>query len=69
MHSVLLTLQEYADNSSTITVSAGQTQKYTAGLKKIYKPSVSDLLLAGGAIVLIALIALVVIFRNDRKSR
>jgi PKD repeat protein len=69
MHSVLLTMQEYADNSSAITVSAGQTQKYTAGLKKVYKPSASDLLLAGGAMVLIALIAIVVIVRNDRKSR
>ncbi len=68
MHTILLTLQEYTDNSTTITITAGQTRKYTAGLQKIYKPSASDLLLAGGAIVLIALIALVVMFRNDRKS-
>jgi hypothetical protein len=52
-----------------ITVTAGQTQKYTAGLQKVYKPSASDLLLAGGAIVLIALIALVVMFRSDRKPK
>jgi PKD repeat protein len=69
MHTVLLTLQDYTDNSTTITITSGQALKYTAGLKKVYKPSASDLLLAGGAIVLIALIALVVIFRNDRKSR
>jgi hypothetical protein len=61
-------MQEYTDNSTTIIITAGQTQKYTTGLQKIYKPSASDLLLAGGAMVLIALIALVVMFRNDRKS-
>ena len=69
MHTVLLTMQEFTDNSTTITVTAGQTLKYTAGLQKVYKPSVSDLMLAGGAMVLIALIALIVMFRKDRKSR
>jgi PKD repeat protein len=68
LHTILLTMQEYTDNSTTIIITAGQTQKYTTGLQKIYKPSASDLLLAGGAMVLIALIALVVMFRNDRKS-
>jgi PKD repeat protein len=68
MHSILVTLQDYADNSTTITVTAGQTRKYTTALQKEYKPSVSDLMLAGGAIVLIALIALAVMFRQDRKS-
>ena len=69
MHSVLLTLPEYMDNTTSVSVTAGQTQKYTAGLQKVYKPSVSDLLLAGGAIVLIALIALAVMFRSDNQSR
>jgi PKD repeat protein len=69
MHTVLLTLQDYTDNSTTIPVTAGQTQKYTAGLQKVYKPSVSDVLLAGGAMVLIALVAGVVMFRKDRKSK
>jgi DNA-binding beta-propeller fold protein YncE len=69
MHTILLTLKDYTDNSTSITVIAGQTQKYTAGLQKVYKPSASDLLLAGGAMVLIALIALVAMFRSDRKSK
>jgi PKD repeat protein len=69
MHTVLLTLQDYSDNTTTITVTAGQTRKYTAGLQKVYKPSASDLLIAGGAIVLIALVAGVVMFRKDRKSK
>jgi hypothetical protein len=69
MHTVLMTLQDYSDNSTTITITAGQTRKYTAGLQKVYKPSASDVLLAGGAMVLIAIIALVVMFRSDRKSK
>ena len=69
MHTVLLTLQDYSDNSTTIAITAGQTRKYTAGLHKVYKPSASDLLLAGGAMVLIALVAAVVMFRKDRKSK
>jgi hypothetical protein len=68
-HTVLLTLQDYSDNSTTITVTAGQTRKYSAGLQKVYKPSASDLLLAGGVVVLIALVALVVMVRVDRKSK
>jgi type IV secretory pathway VirB6-like protein len=67
-HTILVTLKDYADNSTTITVTAGQTRKYFAALQKMYKPSVSDLMLAGGAMVLIGIIALVVMFRHDRKS-
>jgi PKD repeat protein len=68
-HTVLLTLQEYADTTTNISVTAGQTQKYTSGLQKVYKPSAIDLLLAAGAIVLIAVIALVVMFRKAPKTR
>ena len=32
MHTILLTMQEYTDNSTTITITAGQTQKYTSGI-------------------------------------
>jgi len=35
----------------------------------VYKPSAIDLLLAAGAIVMIALIALVVMFRKDPKTK
>ncbi len=47
-HTVLLTLKEYADNKTNLSITAGQTQKYSAELKKVYKPSTIDLLLAGG---------------------
>jgi PKD repeat protein len=68
-HAVLLTLQEYADTSSNISITAGQTQKYSTGLQMVYKPSAIDLLLAGGTIVIIAAIALAVMFRKDKKTR
>ena len=69
MHTVSLTLQEYANTTTNISVTAGQTQKYSTGLQKVYKPSAIDLLLAAGAIVLIAVIALVVMFRKAPKTR
>jgi len=68
-HTVLLTLNEYANATTNISITAGQTQKYSAELKKVYKPSAIDLLLAAGAIVMIAVIALVVMFRKDPKTR
>ncbi len=68
-HAVLLTLKEYANTTTNISITAGQTQKYSAELKKVYKPSAIDLLLAAGAIVMIAVIALVVMFRKDPKTK
>jgi hypothetical protein len=68
-HTVLLTLQEYAENTTNISIINGQTQKYTTGLHKVYKPSAIDLLLAAGAIVMIAVIALAVMFRKDPRAK
>jgi len=68
-HTVLLTLQEYVNTSSNISVTAGQTQKYSRDLQKVFKPSAIDLLLATGAIVMIGVIAVVVMFRKDPKTR
>ena len=68
-HMVLLTLQDYADNKTNISITAGLTQKYTTALQKVYKPSVTDLLLAAGVIVMIAVIALAVMFRKDPKMK
>jgi len=67
-HTVLLTLEEYANTSTNISVTTGQTQKYSTALQKANKPSAIDLLLAAGAIVMIAVIALVVMFRKDKKT-
>jgi PKD repeat protein len=68
-HTVLVTLKEYTDNTTNISVTVGQTQKYTTGLQKVFRPSAIDLLLAAGAIVIIAVIAMAVMFRKDKKKR
>jgi hypothetical protein len=68
-HTILLTLKEYANTTTNISITAGKTQKYTTGLQKVYKPSAIDLLLAVGAIIMIAVIALVVMFRKDPKTK
>ena len=68
-HKVLLTLKEYANTTTNISITGGQTQKYTAELQKVYTPSTIDLILAAGAIVMIAVIALVVMFRKDPKTK
>jgi hypothetical protein len=38
-------------------------------LQKVYKPTIIDLLLAAGAIVMIAIIAMIVMFRKDPKAK
>ena len=68
-HTVLLTLKDYANATTNISITAGQTRKYTTGLQKVYKPTATDLILATGAIVMIAVIALVVMFRKDPKTK
>ena len=66
-HKVLLTLKEYANTTTNISITGGQTQKYTAELQKVYTPSIIDLILAAGAIVMIAVIAMIVMFRRIQK--
>ncbi|HUW85417.1 MAG TPA: PEGA domain-containing protein, partial [Methanoregula sp.] len=66
-HTIVLTMQDYANTTSNLTITAGQTQKFATGLHKVFKPSVIDLLLAAGAIVMIVVIALVVMFRKESK--
>jgi len=68
-HTVLLTLREYTNTTTNLTISAGQIQKHSAELKKISRPSAIDLLLAAGAIVMIAVIALVVMFRKNSNTK
>jgi hypothetical protein len=69
IHAVLLTLKEYANTTTNISITGGQIQKYSAQLQKVFKPSTIDLILAAGAIVMIAVIALVVMFRKDPKAK
>jgi hypothetical protein len=68
-HTVLLTLKEYANTTANISITAGQTKKVSSELKKVYKPTAVDLLLAVVAVVMIAVIALVVMFRKGPKTK
>jgi len=68
-HSVLVTLEEYTANSTSLSITAGEIQKYSTELRRIYKPQVTDIVLATGAVVMIAVIALMVMFRKDKKRR
>jgi hypothetical protein len=68
-HTVLLTLKEYANTSTNVSIIGGQTQKYTTELQKVYKPSLIDLLLAAVAILMIGGIAMIVMFRKDPKTK
>jgi PKD repeat protein len=68
-HTVLVILKDYTNATANISVQEGQTQKYAVELKKVLEPSAIDLLLAAGAIVMIAGIALLVMFRKDPKNK
>jgi hypothetical protein len=68
-HSVLVTLKEYTPNSTSLSITSGEIQKYSTQLRRIYKPQVTDMVLATGAVVMIAVIALAVMFRKDPKRK
>jgi PKD repeat protein len=68
-HTVLLKLQEYADTTSNISITAGQTRMYTTELHKQNRLSAIDLLLAAGAIGMIVVIALAVMLKQERKKK
>jgi pyruvate/oxaloacetate carboxyltransferase len=68
-HTVLITLGGYTNATTNISIAPGQTQKYTLDLQKNYTPSSTDLLLAGGVIVMIAVIAIVVMVKKDPKKK
>jgi hypothetical protein len=68
-HRILLTLKEYSNATTNLTILPGQTQKHSAELKKISRPSAIDLFLAAAAIVMIAIIALVVMFRKNSNTK
>jgi PKD repeat protein len=68
-HTVLITLGGYTNATTNISITPLQTQKYTLDLQKNYTPSSTDLLLAGGVIVMIAVIAIVVMVKKDPKKK
>jgi PKD repeat protein len=52
-HTVLLKLEDYNDLSTTVNITAGQTQNYTTGLKKAFRPSAFEIGLAGVVILIV----------------
>jgi hypothetical protein len=68
-HNVVITLKGYSPATTNISITPGQTQKYTLDLQKNYTLSSMDLLLAGGVIVMIAVIAIIVMVKKDPKKK
>jgi PKD repeat protein len=69
MHTVVVSLEGYSNATMNISLTPGQTQKYTLDLEKNYALSSTDLLLAAGAIVMIAGIAIIVMVKKDPKKK
>jgi PKD repeat protein len=53
-HTLLLKLEDYQDLKTTVNITAGQTQEYSTGLKKAFKPSLVEM----GLAVLVVLIVI-----------
>jgi hypothetical protein len=64
-HTLLLKLEDYYDLSTTVNVSAGQTQNYTTGLRKAFRPSLVEIGLAGLVIFIVIGAGLYRLLRKD----
>ena len=64
-HSLLIRLDDYYDLRTTVNVTSGQTQNYTTGLRKAFRPSIVELSLAGLVIVIVIGAGLYRLLRKD----
>jgi hypothetical protein len=64
-HTLLLKLEDYNDLSTTVNVTTGQTQNYTTGLRKAFKPSLVEIGLAGLLILIVIGAGLYRLIRKD----
>ena len=64
-HTLLMRMEDYYDLSTTVIVTAGQTQNYTTGLRKVFRPSVVDIGLAGLVILIVIGAGFYRLFRKD----
>jgi PKD repeat protein len=64
-HTVFLTLEEYSDLSSTVNITAGQELNYTTGLRKTFRPSSVEVVLAGLVVLIVIAAGLYRLFRKD----
>ena len=68
-HIISVKLQDYTDNTTNITITAGQTGKFPVVLQKVHTLSAMDIILAAGVVLMIVMIAVVVMFRQDTKKK
>lgn len=68
MHTISVKLQGYADNTTNVSVTPGQTGRFPVVLEKVRRLSTTDILLAAGVVLMIVVIAAVVMFRKDTKK-
>jgi PKD repeat protein len=68
-HTIMITMQEYVNNSTILSIPPGKTLKFTTVLQKQFKLSAIDLILAAGAIGMIVIIALVVMLKKETKKK
>ncbi len=64
-HTLLLKLEDYYDLSTTVNVTSGQTQNYTTGLRKAFKPSAVEVGLTGLVILIVIGAGLYRLLRKD----
>jgi PKD repeat protein len=67
-HTLSVKLQEYADSTTNITITAGQTGKIPVVLQKVHRLSSMDIILAAGVVLMIVIIAGFVMIRHDTKK-
>lgn len=64
-HTVFLQREDYYDLSATVTITAGQTQNYTTGLRKAFRPSAVEVVLAGLVVLIVIGAGLYRLLRKD----
>ena len=64
-HTLLLNMEDYYDLSTTVTITPGQNQNYTTGLRKAFKPSMVEMILAGIVILIVIGAGLYRLSRKD----
>jgi PKD repeat protein len=64
-HTLHVNLEDYYELSTTVNVTTGQTQNYTTGLRKAFKPSLVEMGLAGLLILIVIGAGLYRLIRKD----
>jgi PKD repeat protein len=68
IHTLSAKLQDYEDNTTNITITAGLTGRTPVVLQKVRRLSAMDIMLAAGVVLMIIVIAGLVMFRQDAKK-